>query len=727
MTDINIFNTTNYYFMKYISCSILLILAAFTTSTFAQTSEGIDRTLSLSKMKARAKIAQETGDIYTALFYYEEVVKSDSSDIKALFQVAEMYRFSRNYKMAESTYGQVYKAAPSEYPIALYYQAVMQKMSGKYEIAKENFTTFRKVSSSIGDKSFKAALARDISGCDSGIFYRDFPQNVTVKNVGNSVNHPHTEFSPVLLDSNTLAFGSLRIDSVTYYDTRSEHLEKQPVRQVYEAKKVKEQWVEQGLLASINDPNMDMGNFVYSPYSGRYYFTKCTKNHHGKVRCEIYYTEKVSGKWSHPAKLPAPINMEGYTSTQPTIVIDTTSTPAAASTTATPKNMPPRKTGGTRPTPKPTVNKIEYLYFVSDRPEGKGGLDIWYTSYNESKRIWNEPTNLATANTPETECTPYFHVPTQTFYFSSNGLVNAGGLDIYKMEKDGRRFKRPENLSFPINSPQDELSFVLSDNGKKGFLVSNRPGGTPFFHETCCDDIYSFDIIPPPPFMCKLDLSILDQDPNSNCAGQLLNIQQINLKSKNKTTDTVRLSNCTYNLALTQNCKYAFFIKKAGYVNDTLYVETREMCATPTINKSLTLTPIAIAKKEEPIIEKPVEGAAFVLKDIQYETNQTELNDEAKAVLDNVLIPFLKDHPTDKIVISSHTDDVGSHKYNQDLSQKRATNVMQYLISKGIAANRIQAKGYGETQPITSNENPDGSVNEIGRSINRRTEFLISK
>ncbi len=712
--------------MKYLACSILLILTLSATSTFAQTSEGIDKTLSLSKMKARAKIAQETGDIYTALFYYEEVVKNDSTDIKALFQVAEMYRYSRNYKMADTTYGKVYKTAPSEYPFALYYQALMQKMSGKYEIAKTNFLLFKKAAA--GDKTIKATLIRDIAGCDSGMFYRDFPQNIKTKNVGNSVNHPHTEFSPVLLDSNTLAFGSLRIDSVTYYDTRSEHLEKQPVRQVYEAKKVKNEWVEQGLLESINDPNMDMGNFIYSPYSNRYYFTKCTKNHHGKVTCEIYYTEKISGKWSHPAKLPAPVNIEGYTSTQPTIVIDTTSASSSTSATATPKNMPPRKIGGTRPVPKPTVNRIEYLYFVSDRPEGKGGLDIWYTSYNESKKIWNEPTNFVAANTAETECTPYFHVPTQTFYFSSNGLITAGGLDVYKMEKDGRRFKRPENLSFPINSPQDELGFTLADNGKKGFLVSNRPGGTPFFHETCCDDIYSFDIIPPPPFICSLDVTVLDKGSKSDCAGRLLTVQQMNLKSKVTTTDTIRLTDCTYKLALKPNHKYALYSKKDGYVNDTLTVETREMASAPTINRILTLTPVAIAQKEEiAVIEKPVEGVAFVLKDIQYDTDQSDLNDESKAALDKILVPFLKDHPTDKIIISSHTDDAGSHKYNEALSQQRAIKVMQYLISKGIAASQIQAKGYGETQPVTSNENPDGTPNEIGRSINRRTEFLISK
>ncbi|ABG59859.1 OmpA family protein [Cytophaga hutchinsonii] len=710
--------------MKYLAFSIVFILTAFTRVT-AQNLDGIDKSLSLSKMKTRARIAEETGDIYTALFYYEEVVRNDSSDLKALYQVAEMQRFTRNYKAAEVTYGKIHEIAAADYPLAQYYQGLMQKMTGRYEDAKQTFSEFRKNSAALADKTFKATLARDISGCDSGITYRDFPQNTQIKNAGKSVNFPHTEFSPVILDSTTLAFGSLRIDSVIYYDTRGEHYEKQPVRQLYEAKKVKGQWVEKGLLEAINDPAMDMGNFVYSPTTDRYYFTKCTKNHHGKVSCAIYYSERVSGKWSHPSKLPDPINIEGYTATQPTIVIDTTSSSAA---TTTPKNMPPRKTGGNKPVPKPVVNTIEYLYFVSDRPKGKGGLDIWYTSYNASKKTWNEPTNLAVANTPETECTPFYHVPTQTLYFSSNGLVNAGGLDIYKLEKDGRRFGRPENLSFPVNSPQDELSFVLADNAKTGFFVSNRPGGTPFFHETCCDDIFSFEVIPPPPFVCTLDLSVLDVAAKNNCDGELLNINQVNLKTKAAEKDTVRLSSCKYTVSLAQHVKYTFFINKPGYVTDTLSFETRDMCATPTITKSLTLVPVSVSmKNSEPVIETPVEGKAFVLKDIQYETNQTDLNDEAKAAIDNILIPFLKEHPTDKIIISSHTDDVGSHKYNENLSDQRALKVMQYLIQKGISAKQIQAKGYGETKPIASNINPDGSENEIGRSINRRTEFLISK
>ncbi|WP_299254707.1 OmpA family protein [uncultured Cytophaga sp.] len=711
--------------MKYVSLSIVFILSIFTISLFAQNREGIDKNLSLSKMKARAKIAYQTGDVYSALFYYEEVVKLDTTDIKTLYLVADMYRFTRNYTLGAVTYEKVFLTSPTEYPLALYYQALMLKMCGKYEEAKTHFIEFKKISTDMDDKVLKAKLNRELTGCDSGMVYRDFPENVKIKNVGNSVNYPHIEFSPVIMDSTRLAFGSLRMDSVEYYDTRGEHYQKPPVRQLYEAKKINGEWVEQGMLESINDTTVDMGNFVYSPYSKRFYFTKCTKSTQGKVSCEIYYTEKVSGSWSKPSKLPAPINIPGYTSTQPTIVIDTASTSQVNATAPTSKNMPPRKTGSTRPVPKPKVNQTEYLYFVSDRPEGKGGLDIWYTSYNETKNVWNKAVNFTVANTSETDCTPFFHVPSQTFYYSTDGLINAGGLDIYKIQKDGRRFLRPENLSFPINSPQDELSFVLADDGKNGFLVSNRPGGTPFFHETCCDDIYSLEIIPAPPFVCELDLSVLTKD--NNCVGELLTIQQKDTKTSLNKSDTIRLADCAYNLALSPNTNYAIFIHKKGFVNDTLFVETKEMCSSPILKRKLEVIAIDTIKVVPFMDEKPVIGKPFVLKDIQYASDVSDLNEVSQKVINDLLIPFLMENPDVNINVSSHTDDLGSNKYNEDLSERRASKVKKYLISKGIAANRIQAKGYGEYKPLASNTNPDGSVNEDGRSINRRTEFFISK
>lgn len=686
--------------------------------------------LSTGKMKARAAHAMRTGDIYTSLFYYEEIVKKDSQDLDARFELAEMYRYSRNYTKAEETYAAVFRKAPGRFPMALYYMGLMQKMSGKFEQAKENMILFRKEAGNLGDRDFKALLNKEIAGCDSGIVYREFPDNVNIENAGSSVNYPHTEFSPFLLDSNTMVFGSLRMEGLKFFDKRDDHYEEQPLRQVYKAEKVNGKWEEKGLYEVFNDPDMDMGNFVYSAASGKYYFSKCTKDVKGHVTCRIYSTEKVNGKWTDPVALPAPVNLEGYTSTQPTIMVDTATTPPAPQTAK--GRAPVNRTRSSRPPgrasnkPQPKVNNIEYLYFVSDRPGGKGGTDIWYTYYNAARKTWVEPVNFAVVNTAETECTPYFHIPTQTLYFSSSGQATAGGLDVYKINRDGRRFTRPQNLSFPINSPQDELGFMLDASGTKGVLVSNRPGGTPYFHSTCCDDIYEFEIMPARPFVCTLDLTLVDPD-TSHCRGQLLKVFSYDLKTKKQTMEKVPVSDCRYKLALDKNHIYKFVAERPGFEKDTLMVETREMASSEVIEKQLVMKRVVKKEQISLINEKPTEGKTFVLKDIQYETNQSALTDAAKAVLDSVLIPFLKAHPQDKVVVSSHTDDQGSHRYNMNLSQQRAENVVKYLVSKGIEAGRLQGKGYGETKPIAPNHNPDGSDNPFGRGINRRTEFLLIK
>lgn len=690
----------------------------------------IDTRLSVSKMKDRAKHAMESGDMYTALFYYEEIVNKDTSNLDNRFELAELYRQSRNYKMAEKTYRGVYDRDPVKYPYSLYFMALMQKMTGNYETAKSNYLKFKKEVGNISDKSFKQLLNREIAGCDSGIVYQEFEDNIKLYNVGKSVNNPHAEFSPVLIDSTTLLFGSLRMDSIRYFDSRDEHFEQVPTRQIYIAKKNPDStWTEKGHFATLNHPEAQMGNFVFSPNTNRYYFTKCSKEVHHKVTCKIYYTEKKDGKWSHPILLPHPVNMPGHTSTQPAIVYDTASFTATVAPVGRPparnNSRPPSKNNASPPTPvKKDGPKTEYLYFVSDRSGGKGGLDIWYTYYNTARKIWAEPVNVSAINTPEMECTPFFHVPTQTLYFSSNGHVSAGGLDIYKTKRDStRRFAPPQNLAFPVNSPQDELGFTIVDNTKFGMLVSNRPGGTPFFHETCCDDIFAFDVLPEKQFKCILNLDVLKPD-TLPCANRILNVRKYDLKTKKESYDTIRLADCNYKVSLEKNYQYSVSVNVDGFEKDTLHIETRNVSTSDTLHKNLVLKPIEKVKK---IDITPVEGKPFVLKDIQYEFNSAELTALGKQTIDTLLIPFLLEHPNDKVQISSHTDNQGSHNYNMALSKQRASKVAEYLVSKGIAKERIEHKGLGETKHIAPNENPDGSDNPIGRSFNRRTEFLIIK
>ena len=606
-------------------------------------------------------------------------------------------------------------------------------MSGKYEKAKENLLVFRKKNKNLGDKDFKKLLSQEIAGCDSGQVYQEFPENISIQNAGKSINKPHTEFSPFLIDSTTLLYGSLREDSLQFYNTSEGNQDKQPMRQIYTASKVDGAWLDQGIYNPINDPSMQMGNLVFSQTNGKYYFTKCQKNNLDKVICKIYSTEKIDNKWTSPLELPAPINIEGYNSTQPALIIDTVESKIPA-TGVNPKTRNPRATTKqkTKPTPKKAIATsdakpvTEYLYFVSDRPEGKGGMDIWYSYYNNKKKEWAPPVNAMALNTAETECTPFFHIPSQTLYFSSDGQISAGGLDIYKTIKFERKFTKPQNLSFPINSPQDELSFILNENAQSGFLVSNRPGGTPYFHETCCDDIFSFDVLPTKPFNCTLHLNVTDAD-SADCRDREIQITSENLKTKEKTSETVTIKDCKLELPLKQKYQYKFYTNKKGYNNDTLSVETRDMAQTEILDKKLILRPTHIELQKELVQEKPVEGIPFVLIDVQYETNETTLNNEAQTAVDTLLLPFLQLHPKHNVTVNSHTDDHGTHKYNMNLSQARASNVVKYLISKGVSKSRLEGKGYGETKPLAPNKDANGDDNALGRSMNRRTEFLISK
>lgn len=722
-------NISFFYTKKISLCfqdfSLFIFVLLFSTNSFAQSKEGIETEISSAKMKDRAAHAAKTGDVYTALFYYEEIVKRDSNDIDAQYQLAEMHRFSRNYKKAEEIYSKVFTKSPTKYPFALYYKGLMQKMMGNYEEAKKNMSRFKKDAGKFGDRSFAALLIKEIAGCDSGMAYQEFPDNVIIQNAGNSVNYPHIEFSPLMLDSTNMLFGSLRMDSVTFFDNGDGQYEKPPVRQVYKAEKNNGKWEETGTYDIFNDPDVDMGNFVYSSYSNKYYFSKCNKDVKGYVSCKIYSTEKNSdGKWTTPELLPSPVNMEGYTSTQPALLLDT-ATVTINQTKKTPVNK--KNSKNTKVNNKPTSRTIatEYLYFVSDRPGGKGGQDIWYTSYNSSRKVWGKPANFASVNTLGNEVTPFYHTPTQTLYFSSDGYATAGGLDIYKVKREGKRFAKPINMSFPINSPQDDLGFTLGPDSTKGFLVSNRPGGTPYFHETCCDDIYSFEIMPVKPFVCKLSLALVDPDTNGCVQNQAMDLISFDARGKNLKTERINVQDCKYEMPLQKEWIYKFSVNRPGYVIDTLTVETREMCSAEIIEKKLVMS-----KKQNEVSlinETPEEGKTFVIKDIQYEFNSAELTPEAKAALDSVLVPFLKKYPKDKLVISSHTDDQGSHKYNHRLSQQRADNVVNYLVSKGIERSRLQPKGYGETKPIMPNQNPDGTDNPLGRAINRRTEFLLLK
>ncbi len=407
-------------------------------------------------------------------------------------------------------------------------------------------------------------------------------------------------------------------------------------------------------------------------------------------------------QWSKPEKLPPLINDPNYTSTQPAL-------------------------GRTAKTNR------EILYYVSDRPDGRGGLDIWYTVWNDKKQLFSKPRNLGfKINTAGDEMTPFYNLSTRNLYFSSNGLPGIGGLDIFKAFGERNRWSNINNLGYPINSSYDDLYFTVNKSGEFGFFVSNRPGGKSINNETCCDDIYYYrwnefihisvtgTIYPfeKDRFGRKKDLSNFDfMNPDSSI--KPLDHAVIALYMLDKETKQYEFmdrdttgKNGKFFFDIQPDQDYEFRMEGFQYFDSKEYLSTQFFNFSDTIG----LPPIWV----NVLSEKPI-----VLHNIYYEFNKAELTEDAKHVLDTTLLVMLKEAPEFIIEVGSHTDSIGGAEYNLQLSQERADNVVKYLISKGISANRLVAKGYGSEIPIARNTNPDGTDNPAGREMNRRTEFRV--
>lgn len=670
----------NHFFIRIVLPSVLLFAAS--ESGFGQSGIPETEKLSIRKIRGLATNSLRMGDTYSALIYYKEWSKRKPENVEVSFQLAELYRNSRDYAHASKSYWKVLKSksGESKYPMALYYAGDMDMQNGKYKEAKSNFIKFKRIASDMKDPWWKKLNLNKIEGCDYALSLQDSVNTAEVEHLDASINKAHIEFSPIPLDSTTLIYGSLVSDGVEFYDLDAVDSTQIPKRKFYLAKKENGKWTSKGEFTDpIGETDAHIGNGALSPDGNRFYFTQCQENFQGKVNCHLFLSEKEDGKWGTPEKMNEQINLPNYTTTQPTIG-------------------------------RESKRNQEVIYFVSDRPGGRGGLDIWFTEFHARTKRFREPKNAGAAiNTPGTEFTPYYDISTHSLYFSSDGRVGLGGLDVYKVEGEKTKWQKDSvmHMGKAINSPADDFDFVLNKDRQTGFLVSNREGGVSLMNATCCDDIYAFEFVE----YVNIQLNGLVID--STCLDDV----DILLYMKDPSTGEKYLAEefkgnpCTFRFTLEPGREYSIEAKKVGYFNDMMDVSTLNLTPADTLNKELKLTKIP---------QKPI-----VLNGINYGYDSADLTADAKISLDTGLYPIMRENPQIIIELSSHTDSKGSDDYNLKLSEKRAKSVVDYMISKGTASNRLKPKGYGETRPVAANENLDGSDNPEGRALNRRTEFEI--
>ena len=339
------------------------------------------------------------------------------------------------------------------------------------------------------------------------------------------------------------------------------------------------------------------------------------------------------------------------------------------------------------------------LYFASRRHGGYGGSDI-YVSHLQSNGKWSEPENMGPEiNTASDEQCPFIHADNQTLYFESNGLQGYGQQDIFLIRKNAEgKWTKPENLGYPINTIDEEGTLFIASDGKTAYYASDRSdtrGGL---------DIYTFelreDVRPAKTLWVKGQ--VFDKKTSK---GLPSTVELIDLNSK-RTISRVQTDEIgNYLITLPVGKDYAFNVNRRGYLFYSDNYSLKQRSPDSTYEKNIPLQPIEI-------------NAAVVLRNIFFDFNKYELKTESQVELDRV-IQLLQDNPTVKIQIEGHTDNVGTATDNQKLSDNRAKSVVNYLITKGIKADRLIAKGFGATKPVTNN------TTEEGRAQNRRTELKI--
>lgn len=424
--------------------------------------------------------------------------------------------------------------------------------------------------------------------------------------------------------------------------------------------------------------------------------------------CKIYHTQKVGEAWSAPQ--PLPFQKEKINYLHPALSTD----------------------GNT-------------LYFACNDPDGWGGYDLYVVQRNARRESgWEEPKMLSrNLNTPANELFPT--IENDTLYFSSDGLPGMGGLDVFRTYKmDKSTWAPPFNLKAPINSGADDFGFLadpvsanrpsasarkVGDLLRAGFFTSNRPGGRGG------DDIYRFEQRVPPPrpkidtvkkppvvnYKMTLEVYVLEKilstadDPNSKVLGRRpLSDAKLTMDVNGKKQTFATNTEGVVKIDLSENVDYTFLASKENYLNNSNKFSTKGIAKDPN-NPTQTF-------ELEIVLDKIYRNREIVLENIYYDYDKWDIRPDAEPTL-NRLADVLRQNPSIRIQLGSHTDCRGNDQYNETLSQKRAESAVNYLIGKGIANERLAAIGYGEGQPAMACA--CARCTEVEHQTNRRTTFKI--
>ncbi len=467
----------------------------------------------LENYEKKALTAFHSKDYQSAMLFSEKVLEIDSINISSLFVAGEAARLSNEYDRAEAYLGRI----PDEAKVGYYAVVDFQLAGVKADLNKVSDAKFyyqKYLNQHNEANNLFAYLALEALK-SIGKEDRSKGSALATHAVGGNINSPKNEMAP-------LRYGDkMYFTKMVEFVSNSRKQDKFEVSRIYEARP---NYPAMKFEGNPMRADQSAGSISLTPDASRVYYTLCSGDFVDHEGCEIWFRDReYEGDWGVPKKLPEQVNLRGYSSTQPTIGWD-------------------------------KVNRQYTLYYASDRPGGRGGMDIWCSNINRDGSL-TQPFCLP-FNTPQDDITPFFHQLTQTLFFSSNGWPGQGGFDIFREAKTAEgEWKVPENLGDMLNSSFDDTYYSFHSQSQNAYLVSNRPNESNW--ETSNFDIFEARIF------AEIELKVFRSLDNTPIYAPQVDIKELNTGEAG--SFAARNDQNTVNVKLETGKRYQMTILADGY------------------------------------------------------------------------------------------------------------------------------------------------------------------
>ena len=595
-----------------------------------------------------------------------KALEEDKNFVEAALGLANLYQVTNRQEQAITYFKMAIQINPKFYPAAYFFLAQSFLVLSNYDEAKNNLETFLKFER-INPNTKDEAL-RLLTNANFGSYAIKNPKPFNPVNVGEGINSDLNEYFPAITgDGNQFLF-TRELHHPDHKEIINEDF--------FISKKQNGIWQMATPIREVNSIGNE-GAPALSVDGTIMFFASCaddfgdygSQDRKGYGSCDIFYSQKVNGRWTKPRNAGPAINSNQW-ETQPSFSSDGRA-----------------------------------LYFIRGI-KGRGGVkdqDIYYSTISEDGKFMPAVKVQGPVNTNMKEESVFIHPDNQTLYFSSDGHPGMGGLDIFvSKRKPTGEWGEPVNLGYPINTINDENSLLVEPSGRLAFFSSDRKGGFGGL------DVYQFEL--PEELRPEKITYVKGKVYNSVTKEPLeANFELFDLETQSLLTKSYSQQNGEFFLTLNSNKNYLVNVNKEGFL---FYSDNFSLKGKITdFNKPFLLD----------IPLEPIDTGRIVeLKNIFFDVNKSDLKPESIAELKK-LIAFLQKNATLKIEISGHTDNSGDKKLNLTLSSNRAKSVYDYLINTGgIVASRLTYKGFGDSKPKVPNDSPENM------SKNRRTEFKVT-